>query len=178
RLRGGLRALAVQLQETVQGEQLLPALLLQLAPAVQCFLRQPDPRLLRVCEAEDPRPAVARSARMAELELLVDDDVVTVSIERPGGREPVQPGADDRDVTHGAGRPCSAARRSPPPPARPPRQTRTNGRRRARGCSPFRPSRCRGRLLGTDACSAPRARRSAPTRSAGRRARRASAPRR
>ena len=165
RLEGSLRtddALAVELEQPVEEEQLLAALRLELAPARERLLRQPHPLLLGIGEPEDPRSPVARAARVPELELLVDDDVVSASSKRPGGREPVQPGADDGDVSH-AVRPCSEARRFPRPRARPRPRAGASGRRRARGCSPFRPSPSRARRQGGAACSGRPARRSAPS---------------
>src|SRR5581483_12108054 len=107
-------ALAVQLEHPVQVEELLTALPLELAPPLQRLLREPHPLLLRVGEPEDPGAPVARAAGVAELELLVDDGVVSGAPERPRGGEPVQARADDGDLSH-AVRPCSAARRSPRP---------------------------------------------------------------
>src|SRR5581483_11276381 len=96
-------------------EELLAALLFQLAPAGERVLGQANPLRLRVREAEDPRAPVRGAAGVAELELLVDDDVVAAAPERPRGREAVDAGADDGDVSQS----CSSAHRSPPPPARP-----------------------------------------------------------
>ena len=76
----------------------MAALRLELAPERKALLREPDPALVRIGQADDPRAAVARAAVVAELELLADDDVASCLRERPCGREAHHARADDDDL--------------------------------------------------------------------------------
>ena len=78
-------------------EQLAAGLALQLSPESERPLREPDVGLLGVGQPEDPRPAVARAASVAEVEPLEHANPPAPSRERPGGGETVDPGADDDD---------------------------------------------------------------------------------
>ena len=49
-------------------------------------------------QPDDPRPAVARAAVVAELELLADDDVASRLREGTRRRESHHPGSDDDDL--------------------------------------------------------------------------------
>src|SRR5437870_3857548 len=69
-----------------------------LAPQRQRALRLRDPVRIVVDEPEDPRPAVARPARMAELELLQDDRLVPRARERVRRCGAHDAGADDDDL--------------------------------------------------------------------------------
>src|SRR5439155_26531971 len=94
--RGELNARR-ELDKPVQLEQLGPGLLLELAPARERLLCERDPGRVRVREPEDPRAPVARAARRARLELLVERDVGATLGERPGGGTAHHARPDDCD---------------------------------------------------------------------------------
>jgi hypothetical protein len=87
-----------ELEESVQLEQLLARLLLQLVPAREGLFRQLHELDLGICEPHDPRAAMARAARVTDAELLENNDVVPVPRERARGRTAHDPRADDRNV--------------------------------------------------------------------------------
>ena len=93
-----VRLPVTEVERALQLEQAPAALRLELAPEREGLLREPDPALVRVGQAHDPRAAVARPARVAELELLADDDVAPRLGECPCGGEPHHPGSDDDDL--------------------------------------------------------------------------------
>ena len=74
--------------DAVQGEQRTAAVGLELAPEREALLRESHPARVRVGEAHDPGGTVAGAARMAELELLADDDVAPRPLQLPGRGEP------------------------------------------------------------------------------------------
>ena len=79
-------------------DELLAALRLQLAPALQRALGEPDVVRVGVGEPEDPGGAVARAAVVAEAELLDQDDAAPRLRERAGSRDAGDPRADYDDV--------------------------------------------------------------------------------
>ena len=79
-------------------DELLADLGLQLAPALQRALGEPDVVRVGVGEPEDPRGPVARSAIVAEPELLDQDDAASRLRERAGSRDAGDPCADYDDV--------------------------------------------------------------------------------
>src|SRR5712691_2791048 len=95
-----------KLEEPVQLEQFATRLALEVPPAGERLLGEHDPVLLRIGEPKDPSAAVARPARMAVVELLVQRDVGTARGKRPrgGGAHDTRP--DDRDLRH-----CAATMR-------------------------------------------------------------------
>src|SRR5207244_7304660 len=71
---------------------------LELAPQLVRPLRELDPALLGVREAEDARRAVRRASRVTELELLVDGDVLAALRKCPRRCEAYDARADDGDL--------------------------------------------------------------------------------
>jgi hypothetical protein len=91
-LEGALRPFpgaADELDDPVQLQQRLAALLLELPPERERLLRHAHPLDLGIGEPEDPGRAVARAARVVELELLVDRDVDSAARQRTGRSKPV-----------------------------------------------------------------------------------------
>ena len=106
-----VRPPVAQVERPVQLEQRAAALRLQLAPEREALLGEPDPARLRVREPDDAGTAVARTAVVAELELLADDDVATGAHELPRRREPHHARADDDDLGVDGGHGAEAYRR-------------------------------------------------------------------
>src|SRR5207249_8139293 len=69
----------------------------ELAPELERLLSKPHVLGLRVGQPEDPRAAVTRAVRVPDRELLVDDDVVPATPQRPPGGETHHPSAEHRD---------------------------------------------------------------------------------
>jgi hypothetical protein len=87
-----------ELEQAVQLEQLDARVALELAPARKRLLRELDELHLGIGEAHDPRAPVTRAARVADLELLIEDDVVPVAGERVRGGRAHDPRSDDCDL--------------------------------------------------------------------------------
>src|SRR5205085_10525762 len=96
--RGALLRPGAEVERAGRPEELLARLGLQLAPERERALCLRDPVRVVVDEPEDPPPAVARPARVAELELLQDDRLVTGTRERVCRRGAHDAGADDDDL--------------------------------------------------------------------------------
>ena len=77
---------------------LLPMLPLDLVPARERLLRQVRVLRVGIGKSEDPRRAVARSACVAELELLDEDRAGTAACERAQRRNSCDPPSYDDDV--------------------------------------------------------------------------------
>ena len=87
-----------ELQQAVQLQELDAGFTLELVPAGERLLRQLDELHLRVREPNDARASVTRAARVADLELLVEDDVMAVARKRVCGGRAHDPRADDSDL--------------------------------------------------------------------------------
>ena len=101
RTRRTLTEVAYDLEQTVELEQLLARFRFELAPARERLLRKPHPVWLRIGEAEDARAAVARTARVVSLELLMDHDLASRARERARSRKAHHSGPDYGDPRHG-----------------------------------------------------------------------------
>ena len=95
-------------------DQLLAALRLELAPALQGALGEPDVVLIGVRESEDARAAVARAAVVARLELLHEQHAAARLRERACRRDAGDSGPDHDDVgvARHAARPYRSSLRS------------------------------------------------------------------
>ena len=110
RAPGAQLRVGLDVDEPAELEQRPPRLALELAPELVRPLREPDPVLLGVREPEDARRAVARAARVPELELLVDRHLVAALGDRARAGEPHHAGADDRDLHAASARIASEIR--------------------------------------------------------------------
>ena len=98
------RAVAARVEQAGEREQLGSRLLLQLPPQRQRLLRERHPLRLGVREAEDARRAVARSVRMADLELLEHGDVAAGAPSAQADARPITPAPTTTTSRLGGGR--------------------------------------------------------------------------
>ena len=118
RVARALRRIVDELQQAVQLQQADAGLPLELAPTRKRLLRQLDELDLGICQTHDSRPPVARAARVADLELLVQRDLVPIAREGVRGCRAHDSRTDNRRPAHDASGTAICSRSSPPGPRR------------------------------------------------------------